>query len=423
MKKVLIITYYWPPAGGAGVQRWLHFAKHLPEFGWEPVILTVSTEWATYPQKDDSLNKWVGPDLEVIRTKSFEPLGIYGKLFGKKKIPYGGFSNTEKSGGFIRFIRGNFFIPDARKGWNRFAIKSAKQRIAKGDIDLIVTTGPPHSTHLIGKSLQRKFHLPWLVDLRDPWSKVFYNDVLKRLAYAKKQDSALERSVLSSADVCVTVSNGFANSFKTIVDRDYTVITNGYTAAEAEEVKGEKPDLPSIAYIGSMADSYQPSALFEAIASVSTPEFEFRIAGSLSAHIENLIAEKGLNDKTNFLGYVSYDDASKEMKRASLLIIITPQGKLGEGILPGKLFEYLKTGVPILCLSDEGSEISKILDHTGAGKSFTRDQTPEMKNFIQDVLSGNVKAGNPDKVKQYSRHALTGKMSQVMDELISSQKR
>lgn len=422
MKKVLIITYYWPPAGGAGVQRWLHFTKHLPEFGWEPVILTVSPESATYPQKDDSLNELVNPQLEVIRTNSFEPLGVYGKVFGKKKIPYGGFSNAEKSGGLIRFIRGNFFIPDARKGWNRFAIKSAKQRIAKGDIDLIITTGPPHSTHLIGKALQRKFQLPWLVDLRDPWSKVFYNDVLKRMPFAKSKDLALEKDVLGSADVCVTVSDGFAASFKTIVDRDYTIITNGYTTADVEVAEVKKPIIPTIAYIGSMADSYQPSSLFEAIAAVSGPEFEFRIAGSLSLQIEKLIVDKGLKDKTNFLGYVSYDDASREMKEASLLIIITPQGESGMGILPGKLFEYLKTGVPILCLSDEGSEISKILKDTGAGKSFTRSQILEMKNYIQDVLSGSVKGGNPEKVKQYSRKSLTGDMSKVMDDLISAQK-
>ena len=200
-KKVLIITYYWPPSGGAGVQRWLKLSKYLPEFGIEPIILTVDENSASYPILDQTLLKDVSPDLKVIKTKSFEILDWYKKIKKTKKVPYGGFASSSQNIGFgekaMRFARGNFFIPDARIGWNRYALKEALKLIKSEGIETIITTGTPHSTHLIGLKIKQKLSkMQWFADFRDPWTDIFYNDLLMQTALAKKLNAQKEKAVL-----------------------------------------------------------------------------------------------------------------------------------------------------------------------------------------------------------------------------------
>ena len=177
MKKILIITYYWPPSGGAGVQRWLKFSKYLPEFGYEPVILSVDEKEASYAQLDYSLLAEINPGMAIHKTRTFEPYNLYRKLSNKKEIPYGGFSNQKRITlfeKFSRFVRGNLFVPDPRKGWNRFAYKKAAELIRREQIEVVVTSGPPHSTHLIGRRLKRHFGVKWIADFRDPWTDIYY---------------------------------------------------------------------------------------------------------------------------------------------------------------------------------------------------------------------------------------------------------
>ena len=214
MKKILIITYYWPPSGGAGVQRWLKFTKFLPEFGFKPVILTVDDNAASYAQLDESLLKEIDPNLSVYKTKTFEPYNLYRKLSNKKEIPYGGFSNQRKITLFeklSRFIRGNLFIPDPRRGWNRYAIKKALELIRSEQIEVVVTTGPPHSTHLIGKKVKEKTGIRWIADFRDPWTDIYYYKDLYHLGLANKLDRYLEKNVLKLADQIITVSEEVGN--------------------------------------------------------------------------------------------------------------------------------------------------------------------------------------------------------------------
>jgi len=199
MKKVLVITYYWPRSGGAGVQRWLKFTKYLPEYGWEPVILTVKEECASYAQWDETLAKEINPSLKVIRTASFEPYSLYVRISGKKEIPYGGFTNEGNPTFFqklSRFIRGNFFIPDPRRGWNRYAIKAAKKLMEEEKFVAIITTGPPHSTHLIGYQLKLITGIKWIADFRDPWTDIYYYKDLSHSMPAKWYDRKLEKKIL-----------------------------------------------------------------------------------------------------------------------------------------------------------------------------------------------------------------------------------
>ena len=234
MKKVLIITYYWPPSGGAGVQRILKSVKYLPEFGILPYVVTVKTDQASYPSIDESLGMDVPQQAKVYRTDTFEPFGIYSKLLGKKSIPTG-FSN-ESNPGFIqkfsRFIRGNFFIPDARRGWVKYAYREASRIIESEKIDTVLITSPPHSAQLTGLMLRKKYKFKWIADFRDPWTDIYYYDEFSHLPFARKKDLNFENAVLNSADRIITVSKDvkrlLAAKSKLTSDDKIIIIPNGY---------------------------------------------------------------------------------------------------------------------------------------------------------------------------------------------------
>jgi len=351
----------------------LKFSKYLPEFGWNPIILTVDPDRASYPQRDESLLKEVGDEVEVFRTSSFEPLQIYAKAAGKDRVPYGGFSNEKSNSPLSRFIRGNFFIPDARRGWNRFAVAKAKEILSSRDIDTIITTGPPQSTHLIGLTLKRQLDVKWGVDLRDPWTDIYYNEKMLRTRWAEERDEKLEKQTLQEADFCITVSKGFVELFRRKVDRDYELITNGYDDEIVQRFTTDKAsDKLIISYTGTMAESYHPDVVFNALAKLNF-RFELRIAGNVSAEIATQINNSTFSSSAVFLGYLPHEEVLLEMRRAHLLLLITPKVKNSEGIIPGKLFEYLGTGNPILAISDERrSDVGLIIKATKSGKVFSR---------------------------------------------------
>lgn len=413
MKNVLIITYYWPPAGGAGVQRWLKFSKYLPEFGWNPIILTVDPDHASYPQRDESLLNEVGDEVAVFRTNSFEPLQLYAKAAGKERVPYGGFSNKKSNSSFSRFLRGNFFIPDARRGWNRHAIAKAKEIISSREMDCVITTGPPQSTHLIGLSLKRQLGIKWGVDLRDPWTDIYYNEKMLRTRWAEKLDAKLEKQTLQEADFCITVSNGFVELFKQKVDRAYHVVTNGFDEQDLIDVvprnRGESKKLV-ISYTGTMSDVYEPDVFFEALASYEAP-FELRIAGSISEGVQQKINDHGISESVNYLGYLSHADALKEMSNADLLLLISPKVKNSKGIIPGKLFEYLATGKQVLSIvEDEDSDIASILSKTKGGRFFSRKNTNGLIEFLNGAARNFDFHPDLEAIKDYNRKTLTKKL-------------
>ncbi len=263
MNRVLIITYYWPPGGGAGVQRWLKFAKYLPEYGWEPVILTVDPDFAAYPAIDKSLNEDVTEKTRVYRTKATDWFRVYpGK---KSEIPSAGFAknmdNTLK-GKIFRFIRGNFFIPDPRKGWNRFAFKKACDLIENENISHFVTTSPPHSTQLIGLKLRKKYPgIKWIADLRDPWTDIYYYHLFYPTIIAKAIDRYYESSVLKNADLITTVGPSISNHFRSksaAAPERIRVIYNGYDDSDFRDIKMQEPDNFTIAYVPELCRRLTP---------------------------------------------------------------------------------------------------------------------------------------------------------------------
>ena len=416
MLKALIITYYWPPSGGAGVQRWLQFTKHLAEFGVEPIVLTVDEGSATYPQYDESLLEEVPKSLRVIRTKSFEPLSMYGKLVGKERVPYGGFSNKKSNSSISKFLRGNFFVPDARRGWNNFAKKRAIELLKDESIDLVITTGPPHSTHLIGLHLQKQTGVKWVADLRDPWTDIYYNKELHRLAFAEKYDKKLEKKVLAKADLCITVSNGFRDLFKSKVDRSYHVITNGFEKIAATQKDGG--GVFSIAYTGTIAESYNPLALFQALGNLQI-DFEFLVAGNIAPKIESEISNATWADRLNYIGYVPHDQLMSRMSNADMLVLIVPEVEKADGIIPGKLFEYLALRKPILAISESlNGDVARILRETRAGVCYSRKDLNGILKFIEEVETGKFTVADSVLLDKYSRKSLTRELSNCLKDLV-----
>ena len=309
MNKILIITYYWPPGGGAGVQRWLKFAKYLPEHGWEPVILTVDPEYATYPAIDTSLAEELPVNIPVHRTPATDWFRIYSS--DKSKIPSAGFaSNPQESfmGKVSRFIRGNFFIPDPRRGWNKYAFRKACEIIEKEKIVTFVTTSPPHSTQLIGIRLKKKYPgIKWLADIRDPWTDIYYYDQFYPTWISKKIDSGYEKQVLVKADRIVSVGfmlkellAGKHPGAKSKIE----VITNGFDESDFSHIRRDEPSRFTITYVGTLSEKYPVKGFLHALKEVQKKsDFVLRIVGTIPENIKEQIAGSVSSESLEFIPY------------------------------------------------------------------------------------------------------------------------
>lgn len=422
MKKVLIITYYFPPAGGAGVQRWLKFVKYLPQYGCEPIVLTVDGNCASYPQKDASLATDIPSGLKVVRTRTREILSAYKKISPQKQIPYGGFANEQNPGLFqkiARFIRGNFFLPDPRKAWNRFALPEAVSLIENENIGTVITTGPPHSTHLMGLKLKKRYpSLKWIADLRDPWTDIYYNDVLYQGRLAKRMNLAMERKVLNSADVLVTVSEGVKRNFcsHAPVEHKFHVIPNGYDTPDFADVPVDarrgNPRMV-ISYIGTLSPLYDSATFTNALKLLpaeTASKILIRIIGSVNADVAASFSETSV--QVEYLPYQPHGQAIRYMVSSDLLLLLLPV-KNSDGVLTGKFFEYLASRRPIILVQPVKSEVGEIINTLGAGKVFDSGQSDELAKYIE--ASCKVKPSvNVIGVERFSREKLTEKLAKLI---------
>jgi glycosyltransferase involved in cell wall biosynthesis len=414
MKKVLIITYYWPPSGGAGVQRWLKFAKYLPEFGWQPIILTVDPEYASYPQRDESLLLEVDPNCPVYTTKSFELYNLYKLISGKKEVPYGGFANETKEGLFqkaSKFLRGNFLLPDPRKGWNKYALKKAAELIREFNIDKVVTTSPPHSTQLIGLELKQKFNIRWIADLRDPWTDIYYYNQFKHTALARKIDQKYEREVVENADLLITVSEDvkriFAEKSDLPVAAKTIVIPNGFDEDDFR-IKNLPTELKKvITYTGTISEAYDVDGFLKALSSLDEKlksQLLFRFVGKVPLSVEQKFRAAGL--ELELVGYVDHPKSIEYLLRSDLLLLVIPKVKNNRGILTGKFFEYLASQKPILAIGSTDGDLAKIIQETESGKLFDYSDNDGMKAYLNSVFNISFQA-NTAKAAKYSRQNLT----------------
>ncbi len=429
MKKVLIITYYWPPSGGAGVQRILKSVKYFPESGIIPYVVTVREDKAGYPALDESLNKDVPEEAKVYRTDTIEPFGIYSKLLGRKSIPTG-FSNESNPGlfqKFSRFVRGNFFIPDARRGWIRYAYEEAEKIIKRENIDTVLTTSPPHSAQLVGLKLKRKFDVKWIADLRDPWTDIYYYNEFSHLSFAKNKDLQYEKDVLTSADRIITVSSDvkriFASKSDLIDGNKITIIPNGY---DEDDFKNRKPSQNNeefiITYTGTLASSYNPSVFFHSVKKVTEMnpgvKIKIRFIGNPAGALVEEMKKISLSGNLELIPTVTHDSSVEYLLKSTMLLLVIPEIKNDRGILTGKLFEYLAARKPIVCIGPEDGDAAAIISECGAGKTFGRDKENEITHYLNDML-GKWKNGKDISVisetyKKYSRRSQAKTLSEII---------
>lgn len=424
MKKVLIITYYWPPSGGAGVQRWLKFAKYLPEFGWQPVVLTVDPEFASYPQRDESLSAEVGPDCLVYTTKSFELYNLYKIISRKKEVPYGGFANESKESLFqkaSKFLRGNFLLPDPRKGWNKYALRKATKLITEFNIDTIVTTSPPHSTQLIGLKLKKRFKtIRWVADLRDPWTDIYYYNQFKHTAIARKIDQKYERQVVENADLLISVSEDvkriFADKSTQPIAAKTVVIPNGFDSEDFRVGRFPAEAKKVITYTGTISEAYDVDSLLIALLQLKdewSGKLLIRFVGKVPSNIASKFKETGF--EVERIGYVDHQKSIEYLFRSDLLLLVIPKVANNKGILTGKFFEYLASQKPVLAIGPTDGDLAQIIAETGCGELFDYSDSEGMKQFIVQQLTQNKANVNSEKAYRYSRKELTRKLVSCLE--------
>ena len=410
MKKVLLITYYFPPSGGAGVQRWLKTIKYLPEFGVEAIVLTVDPAVASYPQVDESLCADVPSSLKVYTTKTKEILSLYKRVSPKREVPYGGFANEPNPTllqKISRFIRGNFFLPDPRRGWNKYALAKAKEIIESEGITTVITTSPPHSTQLIGLELKKQYpNINWVADLRDPWTDIYYNSDLYPTSWAQRRNLKYERSVLEGADKIITVSEDCKRLFaeKADVAEKIAVVPNGYDTKDFIQlgVTNLTNNLKILSYIGVWAPQYDLLPL-KALVS-GRKDILLRFVGVVSEEIQLEIKSWGV--QAEFIPYVSHKQAIAYMRASDALLLFIPNVPNNEGILTGKLFEYLASGRKILLFGPENGDAMHLISECGAGACYT-------ENFCLDKFLNQDYTGN-DHIKLYSRRSLAQKIASLL---------
>lgn len=429
-EKVLVITYYWPPSGGAGVQRALKFVKYFKDFGLEPVVLTVDPSAASYPVTDESLLKDVPAGITVHKTGSFEPLNILSKVAGKKHVPYGGFANANKESKtqlVLRWIRGNFFIPDARVGWVKHAYLKAREIIRREGIKYIMISSPPHSSQLIGLKLKKEFpELRWIADLRDPWTDIYYYKDLLHTSFAAAMDARYEKRVIENSDAILVVSESIKRDFLKKSDKvtasKVHVIPNGFDEDDFKEMSNPDPSHFTITYVGTMADTYKPEVFFGVMKKLSSqyPELglQIKFVGNAPWTLKKKAEEMGLDKICSWSGHVSHEEAIRYMKSADMLLLIIPDTPGAKGILTGKLFEYLGAGKTILGIGPEDGDAAAILNECGAGRMFERSRESEMLQWLEAQITtrGSVSGISPDQgiSSKYSRRSLTESVTKII---------
>jgi hypothetical protein len=429
-KKVLIVAYYWPPAGGPGVQRWVHFVKHLPAYGIEPIVYV--PENASYPIEDYSLLEAVSSEIKVVRQPISEPYKWVSWLFKKQTKRMSQGLLNEKNSSFIerllRAVRGNFFIPDARVSWVKPSIAFLESYMTVHGIETVITSGPPHSMHLIGLGLKQKGSIKWLADFRDPWTSIGYHKALYLLPFAKKRHQALEAQVLRSADKIITTSPSTAQEFAAITQKPISVITNGYEAAApilesvATAIKDQMKGF-SMLHIGSLLAGRNPSILWVCLSElikenkVFKATFSLHFVGLVSDVVKEHLYFHGLSENCVFHGYKPHSQARAFQKEGQLLLLLEIDSPQHKGIIPGKLFEYMASESPILAVGPKAWDVNPIISESAAGAVFEYTDKAALKGYILKVFmtfNNGEETPKPQGIEAYHRKALTEKLANII---------
>lgn len=424
-KKILIISYYWPPAGGPGVQRWLKFVKYLPEFGWNPTLFI--PENPSYPLMDEGLKKEVPENLNIIKTRIWEPYQIAERLNkSNKKYKAGQFDvkqNQSWKSKLSIFIRGNFFIPDARVFWVKPSVKFLKKYLKENHFDAFVTTGPPHSMHLIGLQLKKEFpDLKWIADFRDPWTEISYYKHLKLTKSADKKHRSLEHQIFGNADITLATSYTDAENFIKKGANAFC-ITNGFDGEISVVNKEQKSNTFILSYIGVLEQLRDPKMLWQTLIKICSENIDFKndlqlkFVGKIDPNILSALENSILKECINNLNYLSHSKSVEEMQSSNLLLITNFNNEASAGIIPGKLFEYLQTGNSILSIGPKKSDVAKILLETKSGKHFSTDDKMLLEDYIlEKYLQWKTREPfeNRADISKFNRRNLTKELAEIL---------
>ena len=437
MKRVLIISYYWPPTGGSGVQRWVKFAKYLPLEGWQPVIYTPEN-----PEQlaiDESLAAEIPADAEIVKTRIVEPYEIYKKLLrksghSKEAVEVNPVNAQNKS--FLQraamWVRGNLFRPDPRCLWIGPSVRFLKKYLEEHPVDLIVSTGPPQSMHLIGRRLALATGIPWIADFRDPWTKIFYFKHLSMTRATEKWHKKMEKKVLDDATVVVAVSPLVQQEFQAMTQTPVELITNGFDECDFDAKGSHKaeggPDQDfCITHTGLFAADGNPTVLWEVLAEKYCSDGAFHKAlkinliGKTDDSILAALDTVGLSEAVNNIGYLPHSEAVEQQRNASLLILPLRKEPEYKAVLPGKLFEYLASRRPVLGIGQPDGAMAMILKQTQTGTVIDWEDRDAIKQFIDSCwekhLAGELIIDGGD-ISQFTRRNLTRRMAQLFDSLV-----
>jgi glycosyltransferase involved in cell wall biosynthesis len=423
-KKVLIVTYYWPPAGGPGVQRWLKFIKYLPDFNIEPIVYVPKNP--TYPILDESLTSEISDYLTVLSQPIKEPYR-FARLLSKNKSNTisKGIIKEKKSQSLIErlmlFVRGNYFIPDARKTWIKPSVAFLSDYIAKENINIVITTGPPHSMHLIGLQLKKRLGVKWLADFRDPWTSIGYHKQLKLTTRSQQNHKKLESEVLNTADKVIVTSFTTKKEFESITNKPIEVITNGYDKHDIGHV-----DLDikfTMSHIGSLLSKSNPEVLWQVLKDLVqehhgfSNNFQLNLVGTVSDEVLESIAYNNLSDYINNVGYLSHKESVTIQKKSQILLLIEIDSDETKGIIPGKLFEYMASNRPIIAIGPNASDVEVIIKDTNTGKYFSYNDYDALKSTILNYFSAYKKGelqSHPIGLQKYSRRNLTKTLANLI---------
>jgi len=423
-KKTLIITYYWPPAGGPGVQRWLKFVKYLPEFNIDPVVFI--PENPNYPIIDESLTSEVSKDITIINHPIKEPYKWAGFFSNtSSKTISKGIISDEKEQSFIEkamlYVRGNFFIPDARIGWVKPSVSFLLDYIKKEGIETIITTGPPHSVHLIGLQIKQKLGVKWLADFRDPWTTIGYHKQLRLTSASKAKHKLLEKEVLNASDQIIVTSFVTKKEFQGFTNKSIEVITNGYD--DEATVEFQMDTKFTLSHIGSLLSKRNPEILWRVLSELVrdnesfSKDFQLNFIGSISEKVLKSIKKYNLSNYIHEVGYVSHQEAIIYQKKSQVLLLIEIDSEDTKCIIPGKLFEYMISNRPIVAMGPKGSDVEKIIKETNTGHYFNYSDYESLKRIILEhykAFQNKTLQSHPIGLQKYHRKALTKSLANLL---------
>ena len=428
MRNVLFISYYFPPSGGSGVQRSLKFVKYLPAYGWRPIVLTVRPDAAAYPDLDHEMPREVPEEALIYRTNAWDPYSLYARWTGKpadKAVTVGFLSDESPSwrDRMARWVRGNVFLPDARVGWVPFATQAGRKILAEHPIDVIYTTGPPHSTHLIGRKLKRLTNTPWVADFRDAWTDIDFKGELAMSAAAATRDAQMEASVLNEASRVISVTPSIVETLAEKTSVTCETIYNGFDAADLREKASPPDDTFVITHVGNMNSTRSPEALLRALATLRSEQgwknALVRLVGNVDASVLDLAQRLGISDWVERVPYVPHKEAVRFMQESHVLLLVINRVPIARDIVTGKVFEYMATGRPVLGIGPPDGQAAAVIDDVGAGKMFDYEDDDALAQYLVDLRAAwqDWRPAHPDRVEAYSRKGQTGRLAAIFDTL------